>query len=254
MTKSEFMTRLTMELLARNVADPNDVIEECEQHFDFKLKDGYSEEEIANRLGDPAMIAKQFGESNAPKQSIKNKPLVIAALCFFTLLAGLLFVLLVAWGFVMIAGGASLAGLSIFLISGIDFPLLPIMPYWCKAIFAPACMALAVLMAVACVYYAAFLRQLVRCFMRIGQNMLVSASGGAVLPPLPINPQFFGKAKRRLRTIALTALIAFAVFFVLGFVACVFSADSLEFWHTWGWFTNEIPAADLPAIDVQTAI
>ena len=253
MTKREFMTRLTMELLARNVADPNDVVEEYEQHFDFKLKDGYSEEEIAERLGDPAMIAKQFCESNAPKQSIKNKPLVIASLCLFILLAGLLFVLLVAWGFVMIAGGASLAGLSAFLISGVDFPLLPIMPYWCKAIFAPACMALAVLTAVACVYYAAFLRQLIRCFNRIGQNMVASASGGAVLPNLPINPQFSGKAKRRLRTIALIALIAFAVFFVLGFVACVFSADNLEFWHTWGWFANEIPAADLP-IDVQAAI
>ena len=46
MTKHEFMVRLASELHKRNVAYAADVIEEYEQHFAFKLADGYSEEEI----------------------------------------------------------------------------------------------------------------------------------------------------------------------------------------------------------------
>lgn len=57
MTKNEFMARLTSELQKRNVADAADVVEEYEQHFAFKLADGYAEEEIAARLGDPAALA-----------------------------------------------------------------------------------------------------------------------------------------------------------------------------------------------------
>ena len=61
MTKSEFMTQLASELRKRNVADVADVVDEYEQHFAFKLADGYTDEEIAARLGDPVAVAAQFG-------------------------------------------------------------------------------------------------------------------------------------------------------------------------------------------------
>lgn len=60
MTKLEFMNQLASELHKRNIADATDVLEEYEQHFAFKLSDGYSEEEIAARLGSPADLAAQF--------------------------------------------------------------------------------------------------------------------------------------------------------------------------------------------------
>lgn len=60
MTKLEFMSKLASELHKRNIADATDVLEEYEQHFAFKLSDGYSEEEIAARLGSPADLAAQF--------------------------------------------------------------------------------------------------------------------------------------------------------------------------------------------------
>ena len=50
MTKHEFMAWLASELRKRNVADAADVTQEYEQHFAFKLADGYSEEEIAAKL------------------------------------------------------------------------------------------------------------------------------------------------------------------------------------------------------------
>ena len=63
MTRNEFVTQLTVELHKRNVAA--DVVEEYQQHVSFKLADGYSEEEIAARLGDPVALAAQFGEAEA---------------------------------------------------------------------------------------------------------------------------------------------------------------------------------------------
>lgn len=62
MTRNEFVTQRTAELHKRNVAAA-DVVEEYQQHFSFKLADGYSEEEIAARLGDPVALAAQLGEA-----------------------------------------------------------------------------------------------------------------------------------------------------------------------------------------------
>ena len=63
MTRNEFVTQRTAELHKRNVAA--DVVEEYQQHFSFKLADGYSDEEIAARLGDPVALAAQLGEAEA---------------------------------------------------------------------------------------------------------------------------------------------------------------------------------------------
>ena len=64
MTKLEFMTQLASELHKNHVPDAQDVLEEYEQHFGFKLADGYSEEEIAARLGGPAALAGQFAAAS----------------------------------------------------------------------------------------------------------------------------------------------------------------------------------------------
>ena len=88
------------------------------------------------------------------------------------------------------------------------------------------------------VYYAAFLRQLVRSFGRFQHNALASASGEAALPALAINPQFSAKTRRRLRAAALISLALSAACFVLSYVVCALSAGSLQFWHAWGWFRN----------------
>lgn len=60
MTRNEFMTRLFAELRRNHVADAADIEEEYEQHFAFKLADGYSEEEIAAKPGAPEALAAQF--------------------------------------------------------------------------------------------------------------------------------------------------------------------------------------------------
>lgn len=194
MKKTEFLARLDQELQRRNVADAADILEEYAQHFDLKLADGYSEEEIAARIGDPAMLA---------------------------------------------AAALSFAAAAVCLLGGLNvYGLLPAVPYWCGAVLGLSLLALTVLFAVGCVYYGAFLRQMIRSFGRFQHNALAGASGEAVLPSLPIAPQFSAKARRRLRTTALIALALFAACFVLAFVVCALSAGSLQFWHVWGWFMD----------------
>ena len=240
MKKTEFLARLDQELQKRNVADAADIMEEYAQHFDLKLADGYSEEEIAARIGDPAMLAAQFGgEEDAPARQKGSRPLVVAGLCFADVFAGLFFLLLAGFGLVLAAAALSFAAAAVCLLGGVNvYGLLPAMPYWCGAVLGLSLLALVVLSAVGCVCYAAFLRQLICSFGRFQHNALANASGEAALPSLPINPQFPAKTRRRLRTVALIALALFAACFVLGYVVCALSAGSFQFWHVWGWFVD----------------
>ena len=137
----------------------------------------------------------------------------------------------------MAAASASSAALAVCLIGGINVAgVIPQLPYWRGAILGLSFAPLSVLIAVGCVYYWAFVRQLVRSFGRFRHNALASAMGDAMLPPLGIDPQFSAKTRRRLRAAALIALALFAACFVLSYVVCALSAGSLQLWHIWGWF------------------
>lgn len=236
MTKQEFMEKLTRELENRQVADAEDVLEEYRQHFEFKLADGYSQEEIAAKLGDPAALAAQF-ETAEGVQPHGNKPLAVVGLCFADLFGGMIYLVMAAWEAVMGAGALAGAGAAVCLLFGLNpYSLIPTMPYWCGVLLALALAALSVLMAVGCVYYGAFLRQLARAFGRFQRNTLAAASGRAVLPSLSVAPRFSAKINRRLRRVGLVSLAAFGVCLVLSYAACSLSAGAFEFWHAWGWF------------------
>ena len=62
-SRREILNDLSAKGIERDTAA--DVVEEYQQHFSFKLADGYSEEEIAARLGDPVALAAQLGEAEA---------------------------------------------------------------------------------------------------------------------------------------------------------------------------------------------
>lgn len=104
MKKNDFMQRLSDELQKRNVADAADILQEYEAHFAMKMADGYIEEEIAARLGDPTALAAQFDDAEeTPEKKGGSKPLVVAGLCFADVFARLFFILLAAWGLVLVA-------------------------------------------------------------------------------------------------------------------------------------------------------
>ena len=238
MTKAEFLEKLSLELKRSNIADAADIMEEYEQHFTFKLADGYSEEEIAVKLGDPKDIAAQYDAVPAGKGGGKR---VVAAigLGITDVFFGILCVLLYSWVIVMVSGAFAFAATSIALIGDLGrFPHIsvPEMPYGCAIILGVALLALSVLFAVGTKYFLAFVRQLICCFSRFHKNTLAAASGKPGWPSVPVFPQFSGKTKHVLRTVSVIVVIVFAVCFVAGFAACVIAAGSFEFWHTWNWF------------------
>lgn len=238
MTRNEFLTRLAAALEKQGVADREDIVEEYEQHFAFKLADGYAEEEIAARLGEPEALAAQFEPA---QKAAARRPAVLTWLwlVWADLFFGIFAVLMLSWLIVMGACALSFGAAGGCLVGGLNWsPVvsLPPMPYWCGAILGLSMLALCVLTAAGCGWFWAFFRQLCRSYGRFHRNALAAGRAEAVLPGLPMAPQLSPKSKRRLRTVVLTSLVLFAVCFVLSFAACSLSAGSLEFWHVWGWF------------------
>ncbi len=238
MTKLEFLEKLTTELNHRNVADTADIMEEYEQHFAFKLADGYSEEEISAKLGDPRAIAAQYDpipqKSNGGKKAIATIGIGVADFLF-----AILCILLYAWEVAMAALIVCFGTVTVTLLTGakkLFAVYIPEMPYHCAVIFSIVFAALTILSIVGTIYFFGFIRQLMRSFSRFHKNTLAFASGKATLPSLPVYPQFSAKTKRTLRKIAVVAVTVFAVCFIAGFAVCVITAGSFEFWHVWGWF------------------
>ncbi len=241
MTKTQFLDRLEKELKHNNVPDADDILGEYEQHFSFKLADGFSEEEIAAKLGNPTVLASQFETGSGDKHR-GSRALTITGLCFADIFSAVFFVLLFAWAVIMAAFALCCAAAAVCLLGGLNIQsLIPPMPYWCGAVFGLSLAALATLTAVGCIYFLAFVQQLMRSYGRFHHNALAAASGKAILPSLAIYPQLAPRTNRRFRTAALIALALFAVCFVLGMFVSMLSSGTLEFWHAWGWFGYTAP-------------
>jgi len=245
MTKNDFLARLADALSKNRVADAADIICEYEQHFAFKMADGFSEEEIAAKLGDPIAHAAQFESSTTASSRTPSgtsphsakKITTVIGLCFADLFAGAFFALLMAWQVIMVAFSLVCAVIAVCLFGNFNtYSLIPPMPYWCGAILGLSIAALSVLVAVGSVYFAAFIRQLMRSYGRFHRNAMAACSGKAVLPSLAVHPQLTPRTNRRLRSIALIALAVFAAFFMLGMIVSMIASGALEFWHAWGWF------------------
>ena len=204
MTKHEFLNRFSNELNRRGVADAEDIVEEYAQHFAFKQADGYSEEEIAAKLGDPAQLAAQF-EQSAAEQSVRGKKAaVVTGLCFLDIVSGLAFIALAASGVVLAVAALAFAAAGVCLIGELNpYGLIPAMPYASALVFALALLAL------------------------------------CALPALPMQPQLDRRCARRLRRIARVSLMLFAVLSIAGFALSAILSGAFEFWHAWRWFASE---------------
>lgn len=236
MTRNEFLSKLTDELKKNNISDAADIVVEYEQHFAFKMADGFSEEEIAAKLGNPKAVASQF-EGGTKENKRGSNVLTVTGLGIIDLFAGIFFVLLMVWEVIMAAISISCAVVAVCLLGNLNpGSLIPSIPYLCRAVFGLSLLSLSVLSAMGSIYFAAFIRQLIRSYGRFHQNTLAAASGKAKLPSLPIHPRLPVKTNRRIRSIALFSLILFTACFVLGMIISMIYSGSLEFWHTWGWF------------------
>jgi uncharacterized membrane protein len=237
MTRNEFLSKLADELKKNNIGEIDDIISEYDQHFAFKLADGFSEEEIAAKLGNPVLIASQFESIGDENNSRGRKAAAIIGLGLLDIFAGAFFILLSAWEAIMAAFSLCGAVIAFSLFGSISpWSLIPNMPRLAEIVFGLSLSSLSVLTAVGCIYFAAFIRQLMRSYRRFHENTIAIASGRGILPTVTISPKISSRFNRRLRTIALISLILFTTCFVLGILVSMILSGTLEFWHTWGWF------------------
>ena len=234
MTKQEYLNELKAELAKNVVADAEDIVYEYEQHFLFKLADGFSEQEIADKMAAPALIAAQFAAVPGDRKRNGGKK---AFLMIWLMIIGVFEVLLygafLSFIIALFCGSLVPAALGVEFIIGTNFMnILPPMPYFAAIVFGIMLLALSVILFLFAIYCFAYLRQMVRASLRWRKNLL----GGEALPLLPMSPQFSPKARRAIRGILLWAVLVFAITFISGFAILSLYTHSMGFWHALGWF------------------
>lgn len=235
MTKTEYLEQLKKELNRLNVGDSEEIVTEYEQHFAFKLADGYSEEEISAKLGAPVSIAAQFAADGSKRTAGKKgrKAFLVVWLTLLGILEALLDLVFAAFGVVIFAASVALCAAGVCLMIRFNLAgLIPAMPYFGAILLGVCLLALAVLFFVLGIYCFAFLKQLIRASVRWRKNVLSETA----LPLLPASPQFQPKKRRALRSVLLFCLVVFGVSFVIGYAVLAWQAGALGFWHVYGWF------------------
>ena len=235
MNRQEYLSVLTSELKRKGVADAEEIAAEYEQHFAFKLADGFSEEEIAKKLGEPDAIAAQFAQDKSVTKPKGKRALLTIWFAFLGLFEGILDGVFAA--FVLGVFGSALAAgtVGVCLIGRLNYAhILPSMPYAGAVLLGLSCLAMAVILAIAGVWCTAALWQIIRASARYKKNAL---NGGA-LPPLPYSPQFEPRTRRRLRAVLTGAVAVFGISFVAGFAVLALLSGAWGFWHAYGWFVS----------------
>lgn len=234
MTKQEYLNELKSELNKNSVMDADDILSEYEQHFLFKLADGFSEEEISAKLGAPAQIALQFaGLPVERKRKGGKKTLLIVWLTVIGIFEVMLYGAFLFFNIGLFCGALVPAALGVELIAGLNFMnILPPMPYGGAIVFGIMLIALSVMLFLFGIYCFAFLRQMVRASLRWRKNLVKDEA----LPLLPMSPQFTPKTRRALRGIMLWAVLVFAIAFIAGYAILTLYTHSFGFWHALGWF------------------
>jgi uncharacterized membrane protein len=239
MTKLEYLNELKAELNKNAVVDAEEILSEYEQHFLFKLADGFTEEEIAVKLGSAAQIAAQFAGISGERKIKGGKKfflvlwLIIIGV-FEAMLYGAFFCFVVA----LFCGSLVPAVLGVELIMGLNYMnILPPMPYAGAVIFGITLLSVSVILVIFAIYCLAYLRQMVRASLRWRKNLLSAEA----LPLLPLNPQFKPRTRRAVRTILLWAVLIYAIGFVVGYAFLSYYTQAWEFWHALGWFGYVAP-------------
>lgn len=236
MKQRMFIEVLEKKLIQNKVSDIEEIISEYQEHFSYKLEDGYSEEEISIKLGDPTLLANQYAEDN--EEPIQNKKfLSVLGLGVLDPFAFMFLVLFIAWIIVLFVFSLSVLGIGFSLFLNISpMGLIPYLPYWCGAVLGVSMISLSILSFVGTYYSYLYLKQVSKSYLRFHKNVFAVANNRPTLPSLSNHPLLSKKKSRRLRSVILMSLNAFAVSFIIGYLVCAIFAESFEFWHVFNWF------------------
>ncbi len=229
MTKKQYLDALEKELRSRRVADVEEVLSDYEAHFARKAADGYSEEDIARKLGTPQDIADDFlplTGAAAGTGAPKGRALTRIALCLLDLLAIPVFITLYAWAIALVAASVAVLGLGIYLALGLDMmAAIPVLTVAGGILVGVALAAAAVLMCMGALWFVRLAVQMTCAYLRWHGNRW---SGRHELA-LPVMPQMTGKQRRVTRTIVLISLLSFILLFAAGFIVLSIQAGTPGF-------------------------
>ena len=240
MKRELYLKNLGSELGKNNVADIEEILNEYREHFKLKLEDGYSEEEIAARLGEPKELAAQYGEfAQASKgRGIGATIAILSGIIWLdiTVYAVILSLFAVVFSLALTAFSLGLAGIC--MAAGINstvvsFISIPVMPYFSSLLLGMTCIASGVLAAVGTYYSWLYSLQITKAFNR--WNMF-AITGRRTHPPVPLNPGIEPKRRRQLRTVTLVSLAVMAVTLIGGYISLIIMSGSPEPWHVYSWF------------------
>lgn len=236
MNKKQYLDALKKELSQNKVADVGDVLADYEAHFARKALDGYTEEEIAHRLGNPREIAADFlpdttaqGKAGKPK----NLGLTRLGLCFADLLALPFFLTLYVWAVAMLAASVAVLALGVYIALGMDLvSVIPVLPVAGGILAGASIAALSVLMFAGSVWFLLLSGQMTRAYFRWHGNRWFGRHG----LNLPVMPQATGRRRRFIRRVVLVSLIGCIMLLAAGFIVLSVQAGTPGFWHHWHWF------------------
>ncbi len=220
------------ELIKNNVSEIDDILNDYEEHFKFKLEEGKTEEEISNNLGNPKNIAREFENNNVQvnKYEKGTKRFYISMLSIPSFLVYILMWLSVIAVFAL---AVSSFALGFCLITRINiFNLIPYIPYFSAFITALSYFALSIISSIATFYMALYIKHWGKIYVRWSSNYI---NGGHYLS-ISKQPSLSKKISFTLKLILVISTIVFFTMFTLGYFSMALSAGNLEFWHVWGWF------------------
>lgn len=227
MNKEVYLQELEKALRARNVADVSDILQEYEQHFDFKLGEGFSEEEIANKLEAPKIIAAQF-----PGEHQQANVPVRVGLTFLAIFG--VMVLVIMYGLILVFAAFSITvfALGICLIGDMNIAeLIPTIPYIGGLMLGISFIGLAVVSTIATIWCYLYANQLVKAYIQWHKNTVMGCGGHRSFHP-EISPCF----RQWLKRIAIVAGIAGGVMLCVGLFYMFAYTDFKPFWHELNWF------------------
>lgn len=166
MNKKEFLDELRKELKKNNVSDIEEIIEEYDNHFNYKLEEGRTEEEIAKKLSPPQEIAKEFME-NKPTNTKSDKSIKILGITLLSIPSIMLYILL--WGCVILIACTSLATLLVgicLITTLIPESIIPNIAYGTSLFLGISFLGLSILCAIATYYLNCYVVQWSKVYCR----------------------------------------------------------------------------------------
>lgn len=232
MTKNQYLEELRKELNLNNVEEIDEIIAEYEEHFNFKLEEGLTEEEIAKKLSSPKEIAKEYLSTNT-KINKYEKGLKTTGVVFMSIPLSLMYIIM--WASVVVLGAFALVSVvtGFCLITTINIAgLIPYIPYFPALIIGIACFGLATLSAIGTIYLFLYVKQWGKVYLRFCKNIVNNNH----YPTLSKHPKLSKRLSSKLKLITIVGLAVFISAFVIGFISMCIASGSIEPWHTWNWF------------------